>query len=55
MENPSGVDLILTNSPYSFQNSCLIGTVLSDFLKMVVSVMTTTFQKFKPRIVQYRD
>ena len=31
-ENPSCVDLILTNSPYSFQNSCVIETGLSDFL-----------------------
>ena len=54
-ENPSCIDLILTNSPYSFQNSCVIETSLSDFRKMIVSVMQTTFQKLKPRIVQYRD
>ena len=44
-----------TNSPYSFQNSCVIETGLSDFHKMTVSVMKTTFQKLKPKIVQYRD
>ena len=27
----------------------------SDFHKMIVSVMETTFQKVKPRTVQYRD
>ena len=39
----------------SFQNSWVIETGLSDFHKMIVSVMKTTFQKLKPRIVQYRD
>ena len=54
LENPSCIDLILTNSPYSFQNSCVIETGLSYFHKMIVSVMKTTFQKLKPRNVQYR-
>ena len=54
-ENPSCIDLSLTNSPYSFQNSCVIETGLSDIHKMIVSVMRTTFQKLKPRIVKYRD
>ena len=54
-ENPSCSDLILTNSAYSFQNSCVMETGLSDFHKMIISVMKTTFQKLKPRIVQYRD
>ena len=47
------IDLILTNSPYSFQNSCVMETGLSDFHKMIVSVMKTYFQKLKPKIVQY--
>ena len=54
-ENPSCIDLILTNSPYSLQNSCVIETHLSDFHKMIVSVMKASFQKLNPRIVQYRD
>ena len=52
-ENLSYIDLILTNSPYSFQNSYVIETGLLDFHKMIVSVMKTTFQKLKPRIVQH--
>ena len=28
---------------------------LSDFHKMVVTVMTGTYRKFEPRIVHYRD
>ena len=54
-ENPSCIDLILIKSPYSFQNSCVTETSLSYFHQMIVSVMKTTFQKSKPRIVQYRD
>ena len=53
--NPSSIDLMLTNSPYSFQNSCVIETSLSYFHEIIVSVMKTTFQKLKPRIVQCRD
>ena len=39
---PSCIDLILTNCPGSFQNSCAIETALSDFHKLVVTVMKTT-------------
>ena len=54
-ESPSCIDLILANNPYSFQNSWVIETGLSDFHKMIVSVMKTTIEKLKLRIVQYRD
>ena len=49
-QNPSCIDLILTNSPYSFQNSCVIETGLPDFHRM-----KTTYDKLKPRIPNYRD
>ena len=55
LENPSCIDRILTNSPYSFQHSCVIEPGLSDFHKMIVSVLKITFQKLKPKIVHYRD
>ena len=51
----SYIDLILTNCPRSFQNSCAIETGLSDFYKIVVTVMKTTYRKLEPRIVYYRD
>ena len=38
-ESPTCIDLILTNKPLSFNNTCLIETGLSDFYKMVVAVM----------------
>ena len=54
-ENPSCIDLILTNNPNSFQNSGVIETGLSDFHKMTVTVMKTIFEKVKPNIIHCRD
>ena len=54
-QNPLCIDLILTNSPYSFQNSCVIETGLSDFDKMTVTVTKTSYEKLKPRIINYRN
>ena len=44
-EKPSCIDLILTNCPRSFQTSCAIEIGLSDFHKLVVTVMKTTYKK----------
>ena len=49
-ENPSSIDVILTNNRRSFQNSCVIETGLSDFHRMVVSTMKTSFERLKPRV-----
>ena len=54
-DRSSCIDLILTNCPRSFQNSCVIETGLSDFHKMVVTVMKTTYRKLEPGTVYYRD
>ena len=51
----SCVDLILTNCPRSFQNSCVIETGLSDFHKLIVTVMKTTYKKSQPKIITYRS
>ena len=53
VENPSSIDVFLTNTPLSFQNT--VETGLSDFHKMVVTVMKTTFPKAQPKITYYRD
>ena len=55
LENPSCIDLILTNNPNSFQNSGVIEIGLSDFHKMTVTVMKTRFEKLKPNVMHYRD
>ena len=54
-ENPSCIDLILTNNPLSFQSSGVMETGLSDFHKMIGAVMKTTYQKLHPKITHYRD
>ena len=53
--NPSCIDLILTNAPRSFQNSCAIETGLSDCHKMTITVMKATFEKLPPKVIKYRD
>ena len=53
--NPTCIALILTNRARSFQNSCTIETGLSDFHKMIVTVMKTTFRKLPPKVIYYRD
>ena len=42
-ENPSCIDLFITNSYQSFQKTTTITTGLSDFHKMTVTIMKTTF------------
>ena len=54
-ENPSRIDLFLMNSPNSFQNSGVVETGLSDFHRMIVTVMKTSFQRLPPKIRRYRD
>ena len=54
-EKPSCIDLLLTNRPKSFQNSSVVETGLSDFHKMTVTVMKTTFEKLKPRVCYFRN
>ena len=52
--NPTCIDLMLTNSDRSFQNSYTIETGLSDSHKMVVIVLKIYFQKMKARVIYYR-
>ena len=54
-DKPTCIHLVLTNCPGSFQNSCVIETGLSDFHKMIVMVMKTSYWKIEPRVINYRD
>ena len=54
-ENPSCIDLFLTNSPLSFQNSRTMCIGLSDCHKMILTVFKTTFPKTKPKEIIYRN
>ena len=46
---------MLTNSNWSFQNSCTIETGISDFHKMIVTVLKIYFQKREAKVINYRD
>ena len=54
-ENPSCIDLILTNKPRSFIKTGVIETGLSDYHKLVTTVMKMRFPKSKPSIIIYRS
>ena len=54
-ENLSCTDIILTNSPRTFQGSCVVETGLPDFHRMIVTIMKTTFQRLSPKIRTYRN
>ena len=51
----SCIDLTLSNHPRSIQNSYVIETGLSDFHRMVLTVMKISYQKLSPKIIKYRD
>ena len=53
--NPTCNDLMLTNSNWSFQNSCTIETGLSNFHKMTVTALKIYFQKREAKVINYRD
>ena len=55
VHNPSCIYLILTNRPLSFQNTNVIETGLSDFHKLTLTVMKSTFQKQVPKIFHFRN
>ena len=46
--NPSCIDLFITNSPLSFQNTIAVSNGFSDFHKMVITVMKMSFKKHFP-------
>ena len=54
-ENPSCIDLFITNSYRSFMKTTAVSTGLSDFHKMTVTVMKSTFPRAEPKTVRYRD
>ena len=55
VHNRSCVDLILTNNDMTFQNTTTVFTGLSDFYKLILTVLKTSFTKSKPRKIIYRD
>ena len=55
INNPSCIDLFLTNHPKSFQNTKTISSGMSDCHKMIVTVLKMKFCKAQPKIIYYRN
>ena len=49
------IDLIVTNRPRSFCNSDSLETGLSDFHKLIVTVLKTFFKKQSSKVISYRN
>ena len=49
INNPSYIDLFITNKPNSFQNTIAISKGLSDFHMMTITVLKSSFKKNKPK------
>ena len=49
-DRPTCINLILTNSSRSFQDTCAVDTELSDFHKLVVTVLKLYFPEHKLNI-----
>ena len=49
------IDLILTNEPSYFQTTTVIETGISDFHKLTVTVLKSSFRKQEPKIFSYRN
>ena len=54
-KNPSCIDLFLTNTMRGFQETQVFETGLSDFHKLVVTVLKSTFPKSLPKMITYRS
>ena len=55
LDNPSCIDLILTNRQNSFRDTKVIETGLSDFHKLTATVLKVYFKKQPPKIISYID
>ena len=47
--NPSCIDLFVTNSPRSFQNTIIFASGLPDFRKMTLTILKSTLLKGRPK------
>ena len=52
---PSCIDLFITNSSGSFQNTTTLASGLSDCHKMILTVLKTAFLKVKRKEIIYRN
>ena len=54
VDNPSCIDLLLSNKPLSFNTSFVIEIELSVFHKKIVAMMKMHFPKINPRVISCR-
>ena len=54
-DNPSCIDLMLTNRYTSFLSTMVVETGFSDFHKMTVTALKATFKKNPQKKLAYRD
>ena len=54
-DNPSCIDLFLTNSSKSFEKCLTLETGISDFHKLIITILKVKPDKLSPRITKYRD
>ena len=55
ISNPSYIDLFLTNNALSFQSTKTVSTGLSDFHKLILTVLKTSIVTSKPRKIKYKN
>ena len=51
--NSSCIDLLLTNSANSFESTSTIEVGLSDFHKLVFTVLNEKHERIPPKVIQY--
>ena len=49
------IDIMLTNRPNCFQKTSTVVTGLSDFHRMIISCLKTTFKKIPPKKIIFGD
>ena len=55
VNKPSCIDLFLTNNSKCFEDCLTLETGLSDFHKLIATIMKTKHKRLAPKIVNYRD
>ena len=54
-DNPSCIDLILINKLLYFQTTTVIETGISDFHKLTITTLKSSFIKQEPKMFNYRN
>lgn len=54
-ENPSWLNHVFANSPYSFESRSVIAKGFSYFYKIITVVKKISFQKLQPKREKYRN